>query len=55
MTPAERWREVEALPALAWEMRKSLPHEAVERRLKYDREQHDRADAIVLAHLRKYP
>jgi hypothetical protein len=54
MTLEQRWRETEALMALAWRMLKELPHEEVERRLAYDREEHDKADAIVLAHLRRY-
>lgn len=54
MSQEERWREVEALMTLAWRMLEALPHEEVERRLAWDREQHDKADAIVLEHLRRY-
>ena len=55
MSFEERWREVEALSTLAWRMLKQLPHEEVERRLAIDREEHDKADALVLAHLRRFP
>lgn len=55
MTPEERWREVEALMTLAWRMLKELPHEEVERLLAYDRAQHDKSDALILEHLRRFP
>ena len=55
MTPEERWREVEALMTMAWRMLKELPHEEVERRLAYDRAQHDQSDAIMLEYLRRFP
>lgn len=54
MSQAERWREVEALMTLAWRTLKQLPPDEVERRLAYDRERQDRADAVMLAHLRRY-
>ncbi|HWL92100.1 MAG TPA: hypothetical protein VNT79_01075 [Phycisphaerae bacterium] len=54
MTPEERWSEVEALMTFAWRFLKELPPEELERRLAYDREQHDKADEIILAHLRRY-
>jgi vacuolar-type H+-ATPase subunit B/Vma2 len=54
MTVEERWREVEALMDLAWRYLKELPHEELERRLAYDRQQHDEADARVLEHLRRF-
>ena len=55
MTVEERWREVEALMTFAWRSLKQLPHEEVERRLAYDREQHDKSDAIILDYLRRFP
>jgi hypothetical protein len=55
MTVEERWQEVEQLMTLAWRFLKELPHEEVERRLAYDREQHDKSDAIVLEYLRRFP
>lgn len=55
MTPEERWREVEELMTFAWRFLKQLPDEEVERRLAYDRREHDKADAIVLEHLRRFP
>lgn len=54
MTPEERWEQVEALMSLAWSMLKELPEEERERRLAWDSEQHDRADAIILEHLRRF-
>lgn len=55
MTVEERWREVEELMSFAWRFLKELPEEEVERRLAYDREQHDQADEIILDHLRRFP
>jgi hypothetical protein len=55
MTVEERWQEVEALMTLAWRFLKALPHEEAERRLAYDREQHDKSDAIILDYLRRFP
>lgn len=55
MTIEERWREVEGLMSFAWRFLKELPEEEVERRLAYDREQHDKSDAIILDYLRRFP
>lgn len=55
MSQEERWREVEELMTFAWRFLKQLPHEEVERRLAFDRKQHDESDEIVLAHLRRFP
>ena len=55
MTQEERWHEVEQLMTFAWRFLKELPHEEVERRLAYDREQHDKSDEIVLEYLRRFP
>ena len=55
MTQEERWREVEQLMTFAWRFLKQLPEEEVARRLAHDRQQHDESDAIVLAHLRRFP
>jgi hypothetical protein len=55
MSPAERWREVEALMTFAWRTLKQLPREEVERRLAIDRKWHDDGDEIILAHLRRFP
>lgn len=54
MTVEERWHEVEALMTFAWRFLKELPHEEVERRLAYDRDQHDKSDAIMLDYLRRF-
>jgi len=53
MTVEERWLEVEALMTFAWRLLKELPHEEMVRRLTYDSEQHDQADAVILDHLRR--
>jgi hypothetical protein len=55
MTQEERWREVEALMTFAWRYLQQLPKDEVARRLAYDQRQHDEADEIMLAHLRKFP
>jgi len=39
----------------AWRFLQELPHEEVERRLAWDREEHDKGDAIILEHLRRFP
>ena len=53
MSQEERWREVEQLMTLAWRSLQELPPEEVQRRLDRDRQEHDRADEIMLAHLRR--
>lgn len=55
MSLEARRREVEALMTFAWRSLKDLPVEEVERRLAYDREQHDLSDAIMLEYLRRFP
>ena len=55
MSQEERWREVEQLMDFAWSFLKQLPHEEVARRLEQDRRQHDEGDAIIDAHLRRFP
>jgi len=53
MSQEERWREVEQLMTLAWRSLQHLPPEEIQRRLDRDRQEHDRADEIMLAHLRR--
>jgi len=55
MSQPERWREVEALMTYAWNQLKQLPHDEVARRLARDKKEHDDADEIILAHLRRFP
>jgi hypothetical protein len=55
MTIEEQWFEVEQLMTLAWRMLSALPAEQVETRLASDRAEHDRADARILNHLRRFP
>ena len=55
MTQEERWREVEQLMTFAWNFLQHLPPEEVARRLAHEKQQHVEADAIILAHLARFP
>lgn len=54
MTPEERWRITEELMDIAWAAMLDLPEGERNRRLRIIEEEHDRSDAIMIAHLRKY-
>jgi hypothetical protein len=53
MTPAERWREVEALMTLAWRTLQALPESERRRRLDIVRAQHDASNDALLAALQR--
>lgn len=53
MTPAERWREVEALMTFAWRDLKRRPREERERILAVIRAQHEESDRLMLEGLRR--
>ena len=51
MTPEERWREVEELMTLAWRALQELPDRERARRIALIREEHERANGILLRRL----
>ncbi|MBI1851425.1 MAG: hypothetical protein HYR85_13880 [Planctomycetes bacterium] len=53
MTPARRWKETEELMTWAWRALLALPLAERNRRLQVVRDEHDRSDANMLAHMRK--
>jgi hypothetical protein len=51
MTPEERWREVEELMTLAWRGLQELPDGERARRIALIREEHERANRLLLTRL----